>query len=227
MADAVLSLEGLTAGYDQAAVIRDVDLTVAAGEVVALLGANGAGKTTTLRAVSGLVKPMARPHRVRRHRPRAHIAEQPRATRHRACAGGARPLLRADGGRALPRRPARGAARRIGRVRVLPEAARAAGAARRAALRRRAADARGRTGARTLAEADAPRRAQPRARPGDRRVVAARRAPLRRGTAAVPSCSSSSTSTSRSRSPTAATCSPTARSCSTTRPSSCAPTGSC
>jgi branched-chain amino acid transport system ATP-binding protein len=59
VADAVLALEGLTAGYDQAAVIRDVDLTVAAGEVVALLGANGAGKTTTLRAVSGLVKPMA------------------------------------------------------------------------------------------------------------------------------------------------------------------------
>ena len=46
MPDAVLSLEGLTAGYDQAAVIRGVDLTVAAGEVVALLGANGAGKTT-------------------------------------------------------------------------------------------------------------------------------------------------------------------------------------
>ena len=49
MADAVLSLEGLTAGYDDAAVIRDVDLTVGPGEVVALLGANGAGKTTTLR----------------------------------------------------------------------------------------------------------------------------------------------------------------------------------
>ena len=58
MADAVLALEQLTAGYDQAAAIRDIDLTVQAGEVVALLGANGAGKTTTLRAISGLVKPM-------------------------------------------------------------------------------------------------------------------------------------------------------------------------
>ncbi|MGZ4335112.1 MAG: ABC transporter ATP-binding protein [Gaiellaceae bacterium] len=59
MADALLTLEGLTAGYDGAAVIRDVELEVAAGEVVALLGPNGAGKTTTLRAVSGLVKPLA------------------------------------------------------------------------------------------------------------------------------------------------------------------------
>ena len=55
----VLQIEGLTAGYDQAAVIRDVDLTVDAGEVVALLGANGAGKTTTLRVISGIVKPSA------------------------------------------------------------------------------------------------------------------------------------------------------------------------
>jgi branched-chain amino acid transport system ATP-binding protein len=59
VADDVLSIEGLTAGYDRAAVIRDVDLTVGAGEIVALLGANGAGKTTTLRVVSGLVKPMS------------------------------------------------------------------------------------------------------------------------------------------------------------------------
>ena len=58
MAEAVLGLEELTAGYDGAAVIRDIQLTVSAGEVVALLGANGAGKTTTLRAVSGLVKPL-------------------------------------------------------------------------------------------------------------------------------------------------------------------------
>jgi branched-chain amino acid transport system ATP-binding protein len=55
-----LEIEGLTAGYDRAAVVRDLTLTVAPGEVVALLGANGAGKTTTLRAISGLlVKPLA------------------------------------------------------------------------------------------------------------------------------------------------------------------------
>ena len=58
MSAPVLELDGLTAGYDGAAVIRDLDLDVAPGEIVALLGANGAGKTTTLRAVSGLVRPM-------------------------------------------------------------------------------------------------------------------------------------------------------------------------
>jgi ABC-type branched-subunit amino acid transport system ATPase component len=57
--DAVLSIEGLTAGYDRATVIRELDLIVGSGEVVALLGANGAGKTTTLRVISGLVRPMS------------------------------------------------------------------------------------------------------------------------------------------------------------------------
>jgi len=55
----LLEIDGLTAGYDGAAVIRDISLEVAPGEVVALLGANGAGKTTTLRAVSGLVHPLS------------------------------------------------------------------------------------------------------------------------------------------------------------------------
>jgi branched-chain amino acid transport system ATP-binding protein len=54
----VLEIADLTAGYDHAAVIRGIDLDVAEGEIVALLGANGAGKTTTLRAISGLVHPM-------------------------------------------------------------------------------------------------------------------------------------------------------------------------
>ena len=54
-----LGIERLTAGYEDAAVVRELDLTVGEGEVVALLGANGAGKTTTLRAISGLVHPIA------------------------------------------------------------------------------------------------------------------------------------------------------------------------
>ena len=58
MSPAVLEIDGLTAGYDSAAVIRGLEIAVEPGEVVALLGANGAGKTTTLRAVSGLVHPM-------------------------------------------------------------------------------------------------------------------------------------------------------------------------
>jgi branched-chain amino acid transport system ATP-binding protein len=58
MAGPVLELDGLTAGYHGAPVLRDVSLTVHAGEVVALLGANGAGKTTTLLTIAGMVRPM-------------------------------------------------------------------------------------------------------------------------------------------------------------------------
>ncbi len=58
-ASATLDVDHLSAGYDRAPVLRDLTLAVSSGEVVALLGANGAGKTTTLRAISGLIKPMA------------------------------------------------------------------------------------------------------------------------------------------------------------------------
>ena len=51
----MLELQGLTAGFGRADVLHGVDLTVAAGEVLALLGRNGAGKTTTLRATMGLL----------------------------------------------------------------------------------------------------------------------------------------------------------------------------
>jgi len=59
MTPPLLRVSDLTAGYGGAPVVRGVTLTVAAGEVVALLGANGAGKTTTLRVLSGLLRPMS------------------------------------------------------------------------------------------------------------------------------------------------------------------------
>jgi branched-chain amino acid transport system ATP-binding protein len=53
----VLELDGVSVYYGKRRALEDVSLAVAAGEIVALLGANGAGKSTTLRAVSGLVRP--------------------------------------------------------------------------------------------------------------------------------------------------------------------------
>ena len=52
----LLALENVTARYGPVQALHDVSLTVAEGEIAALLGANGAGKTTTLRAVSGTVR---------------------------------------------------------------------------------------------------------------------------------------------------------------------------
>ena len=52
-----LDLEALRVRYGAQEAVSGVDLSVASGEVVGLLGANGAGKTTTLRAVSGLLRP--------------------------------------------------------------------------------------------------------------------------------------------------------------------------
>jgi len=51
----VLDIAGLTVRYGSATVLREVDLQVKQGQVVALLGANGAGKTTLMRAAAGLV----------------------------------------------------------------------------------------------------------------------------------------------------------------------------
>ena len=53
--DPILRCTGVVAGHDGLAVVNGLDLTVGAGEVVALLGANGVGKTTTLLTISGLI----------------------------------------------------------------------------------------------------------------------------------------------------------------------------
>jgi branched-chain amino acid transport system ATP-binding protein len=51
----VIRVTNLTAGYSGLPVVRNLDLSVNAGEVVALLGANGAGKTTTLLTIGGVL----------------------------------------------------------------------------------------------------------------------------------------------------------------------------
>jgi branched-chain amino acid transport system ATP-binding protein len=52
---ALIEVEDLNAGYKGVAVVRNLNLTVNAGEVVALLGSNGAGKTTTLLTIAGVL----------------------------------------------------------------------------------------------------------------------------------------------------------------------------
>ncbi len=51
----LLAVAGLHAGYGRAEVLHGVALSVAAGQIVALVGPNGAGKTTLMQAVMGLL----------------------------------------------------------------------------------------------------------------------------------------------------------------------------
>ena len=52
---ALLTAQGVNAGYGQTQILWDISLSVGRGEVVALIGANGAGKSTLLNVVSGLL----------------------------------------------------------------------------------------------------------------------------------------------------------------------------
>jgi ABC-type branched-subunit amino acid transport system ATPase component len=54
---AILEIEDLTVSYGVVNAVRGASLRVAAGEVVALIGANGAGKSTILNTLSGLIRP--------------------------------------------------------------------------------------------------------------------------------------------------------------------------
>lgn len=54
----LLSLTGLKAGYGASPIVHDVNLTVARGEMVALVGPNGAGKSTLLKSIAGVARVM-------------------------------------------------------------------------------------------------------------------------------------------------------------------------
>ena len=56
MADALLEVEGLEAGYGKKTVLQGISLRVHEAEVVALLGHNGAGKSTALKTILGLLR---------------------------------------------------------------------------------------------------------------------------------------------------------------------------
>jgi branched-chain amino acid transport system ATP-binding protein len=56
MSDPILTISGLHAGYGATEVLRGLDLTLSAGEIVAVLGSNGAGKSTLNRTISGVLR---------------------------------------------------------------------------------------------------------------------------------------------------------------------------
>lgn len=58
-AEAVLSAEGITAGYGPVPIVQGASLRAEAGQIVAILGPNGAGKSTLLKAIFGYLKPRA------------------------------------------------------------------------------------------------------------------------------------------------------------------------
>ncbi|MBA3624222.1 MAG: phosphate ABC transporter ATP-binding protein [Methylibium sp.] len=59
VAEPLITLEGVGLSYGSHVALRSIDLSIASGECVALVGANGSGKSTLLRVLHGLLKPNA------------------------------------------------------------------------------------------------------------------------------------------------------------------------
>ncbi|WP_368186182.1 ATP-binding cassette domain-containing protein [Aestuariibius sp. HNIBRBA575] len=56
-ASTLLSCDDLDVGYGDMTIVNGVSMTVAPGEMLAVVGPNGAGKSTLIKAVSGLLRP--------------------------------------------------------------------------------------------------------------------------------------------------------------------------
>ena len=96
LATSMLTLENVNVFYGAIHALRDVSLTVNAGEVVTLIGANGAGKSTTLRAITGLLTPQKRTRAVRGRGHHRRAGAPARRARHLDGAGGPRHLREPD-----------------------------------------------------------------------------------------------------------------------------------
>ena len=95
----MISVKGIRKAFGLNAVLKGINLSVASGEVVALIGGNGAGKSTLVKILMGIYQPdegevFLRGQPVRLSRPSVALAP-----RHLPCAPGANALSQYDGGR--------------------------------------------------------------------------------------------------------------------------------
>ncbi len=70
---APVRLDHVSVGYDGTAALKDISLTIATGERVAVVGPNGAGKTTLLKVITGILRPSRGTVSIYGHRPGGHI----------------------------------------------------------------------------------------------------------------------------------------------------------
>ena len=90
MADAAVELRNVSSGYGETVVLEDLNLKVAPGESISVIGRNGVGKTTLLATVMGHTTLHKGEVAARRQEPQRRADLPPRRRRHRLRAAGAR-----------------------------------------------------------------------------------------------------------------------------------------